>query len=157
MTRVEGVQLPSIMYFMVFSSKTSFFKLQDIFPECFHYREDSPNIEPLACLVEDMGCTVGRNCMETLCKRLYVLFAEICTSSDLILLYFRKRNYTGLGSGVFWPNLEDAKVITMNPTAWERLKNSGNVYRFDPSRDFFLTGMSAPPDEIQKSEDQVLD
>lgn len=151
------VTLPSLMYFVVFSTKTAFFKFDDIFPECSFYRKDSPQIEPLMCLQFDNCCTVGKNCMEVLCRRLYVMFEEVCTQSDLAILYFKKRNFEGLGAGVFWADLERARVITMNPTAWERVKARGNVYQFDPNQDFFLTGSSAPPEEVEETEDQLLD
>lgn len=152
-----NVTLPAILYFVVFSSKTAFFKLQDIFPECFLYREASPQIEPLVCLQENNACTVGKSCMETLCKRLYVLFQEVCAGCDLIILYYKKRNYDGIGAGVFWSNLEQVRVINVNPFAWARIKRHGNIYQFDPSQEFFLTGQAAPPNKIKNFEDQMLD
>lgn len=148
---VGKVDLPKILYFVVFSSKTAFFKLEDIFPECFFYREDSPQIEPLICLREENSCTVGKNCMDVLAKRLYVLFEEVCLNSDLIILYFKKRNVPGLGAGVFDSEFENPKVITMNPHGWNMIKSRGNIYQFDPSQDFFLTGSAPPPEKVEKS------
>ena len=102
MSRLVGkVQLPSIMYFVVFSSKTAFFKFEDIFPECFHYRDQHPQIEPLVCMREDYACTVGKGCLDTLAKRIFILFEEVCANADLIILYYRKRNVQGLGAGLF--------------------------------------------------------
>jgi hypothetical protein len=151
-----SVEIPSIMYFVVFSSKTAFFKLDDIFPECLFYRDKSPQIEPLACLQEDNACTEGRHCMETLSKRIFVMFEEVC-DCDLLILYFKKRNYQGLGAGVFWKDMREPRIITMNPSAWSRIKMHGNVYRFNPGHEFFLSGSSAPPKEVEKSQTPPLD
>ena len=154
---VGKVNLPSILYFVVFSSKTAFFKLQDIFPECFFYRDQSPQIEPLICMREENSCHAGRSCMEVLAKRTYVLFEEVCLDSDIIILYFRKRNVQGLGAGVFDREFQNPRVITMNPSAWNMVKSRGNIYQFDPSQDFFFSGVSAPPKKVEKSEDQLSD
>ena len=158
MTSLVGKdQLASIFYFVIFSSRTSFFKLQDVFPECFYYRDQSPQIEPLVCLQEDRSCTAGKGCMGVLVKRLHALFEEVCFSADMIVLYFRKRNFHGLGAGVFDRGLEAPRVITMNPSAWGMIKDRGNVYQFHPSGDFFLTGSAAPPKEVKKDKDQLLE
>jgi hypothetical protein len=154
---VGKVQLPSILYFVVFSSKTAFFKLENIFPECFLYREQSPQIEPLICLREENSCTVGKNCMDVLAKRLYVLFGEVCLNADLIILYYKKRNILGLGAGVFDRQFQNPQTITMNPSAWNLVKSRGTIYQFDPSQDFFLSGIAPPPEKTEKIEDQLLD
>jgi hypothetical protein len=135
------VKLPSLMYFVLFSNKTAFFKLQDIFPECFIYREDSPQLEPCICLRENV-CHVNKNCMSTLAQRVYALFEEVCTQSDVILLYFKKRNFNCLGAAVFYRNMGsiEPRTITMNPYAWKMIKSRGSIFQFDPSQDFFSTG-----------------
>jgi len=153
----KTVSIPSIMYFVVFSSKTAFFRLKDIFPECSLYIEDHPQIEPLVCLREDNACTVGHNCMGTLVRRLYVLFNEVCKEADVILLYYKLRNSNSLQAGVFDRELRFPRSVTMNPSAWELVKTRGIIYQFDPSSDFFLSGASAPPEKIEKPEDQLLE
>jgi len=132
------------MYLVVISSKTAFFKLQDIFPECFFYRETSPKIEPLICLRENNSCHVGKNCMETLAKRIQTIFTHVVPSSKLVILYFKKRNVNGLGAGIFSSDFNRVRVITMNPTGWNAVKNRGLIYEFSPTKDFFLTGKSEP-------------
>lgn len=134
------------MYFLLMSQKTAFFKLDDIFPECGLYREQHPMIEPMVCLAETAACTVGKNCMETLAKRLKVLYEEVLTDVDLILLYYRKRNLPGIGAAVFWRSFEEPRIITVNPTSWARIKNRGAVYQFTPGPSFFLTGRA--PDAV---------
>lgn len=128
-----------IMYFVVFSSKTAFFRLVDIFPECGLYQEKSPQLEPMVCLTENV-CHVGHSCMDKLARRVHAIFEEVVPSADLLLLYYRKRNYDGLGASIFYRDMSNPRNITMNPYAWERIKRRGKIFEFDPSVDFFLTG-----------------
>ncbi len=148
-----------IMYFVVFSSKTSFFKFEDLLPECFLYREHSPQIEPLVCLYEEHACTVGQNCMEKLATRLKVMFEEVLPKEiDLVLLYYRKRSEPdSLAAGVFWRNLQDFTVYTLNRTAWSLIKGRGQVFQFQPGVSFFVTGRAPPPEEPDSHEEVVLD
>jgi len=148
-----------IMYFVIFSSKTAFFKLEDLLPECFLYREKAPQLEPLICLYEDNACHVGQTCMEKLCTRLKMLFDEVLPPEiDLVLLYFRKRaEPTSLAAGAFWRNLEDFSVYTLNRSAWSIIKGRGQVMQFQPGVSFFLTGRAPPPEEPDSSEEVSLD
>jgi hypothetical protein len=136
----------NIMYFVVFSSKTAFFKLQDIFPECFLYREHAQQIDPLKCLLEDNACHVNHNCMEALAKRIHVLFQEVLPSVDMVITYFKKRGDRSYGAGLFWRDMREPQAITMNPFAWKRVKHRGSVYTFSPNVSFFLSGKAAPPE-----------
>ena len=138
------------MYFVVFSSKTAFFKLQDILPECFLYREQSPQLEPLICLQEDNACHVGKNCMETLVRRLKVMFDSVVPMAKLAILYYPKRGKQGIGAGVFFRNLQDFRVITVNPSAWSQVKRKGSIYQFSPHKEFFLTGKAAPAEKTDQ-------
>jgi len=143
-----------IFYFLVLSTKTAMFKLNDLFPECQLYREKSPQVEPLVCLRDD-SCPVNHSCMLHLVNRLKVLFHEIVPQAELILLYFRKRNTEGLGAGVFWKDFREPRVFTVNPKAWERVKIRGATYQFLPSESFFLTGR-APSPEAQTTPDGLV-
>lgn len=146
-----------MMYFLLMSQRTAFFKLEDLFPECFLYREKHPQIEPAICIAEDAACTVGKNCMETLAKRLKVLFDELLVDTDLILLYYRKRNLPGIGAAIFWRSFEEPRLITVNPTAWEKIKKRGSVYQFTPGPSFFLTGKAPDAVAPQNQDTSVLD
>jgi hypothetical protein len=136
------------IYFLVLNQKTAMFKLEDLFPECSLYREQSPRAEPLVCLAEDNACTVGHNCMESLVRRLKLVFEELLPQAQLILLYFRKRNVPGLGAGVFWRDFREPRVFTVNPRAWERVKRRGVVFQFVPGESFFLTGKAPEPEPV---------
>ena len=137
--------MPKPIYFLTLNRKTALFKLEDLFPECFLYREPSPRVEPLVCLAEDLACTAGHSCMGTLVQRLKVLFGELLPDTQLILLYFKKRNVPGMGAGVFWRDFREPRVFTVNLTAWERVKRRGAVFQFTPGESFFLTGQAADP------------
>lgn len=135
------------MNFVLFCQKTAFFKLDDVFKECSFYLEKAPHAEPLVCLQHD--CHVGHSCMSTLAKRIHVLFQEIVTRSNLIVLYYKKRNVSGIGAALFWEDMREPRIITINPSAWRMIKRRGMIYQFDPAPDFYLTGGSAaPPEEI---------
>jgi hypothetical protein len=146
------------MYFLVFSKKTVFFKLQDLFPECYFHREGAPRVEPLICLKEENVCHVGRNCMETLARRLHMLFGEVFKPEDdkptvdLIVLYFRKRSDDdSIGAGVFWRDFTNLRIITVNKAGWNYVKLRGNIYQFNPSETFFLSGRAPPPVETEEN------
>jgi len=142
-----------MMYFLLMSRKTSLFKLNEIFPECALYREQHPRIEPMVCLQETTACTVGCNCMENLAKRLRVLFEEVLNGVDLVVLYFKKRNLHGMGGLVLWRDFREPRVITVNPTAWNKIKDRGWVYEFTPGPSFFLSGKAsdATPESSQNT------
>ena len=143
-----------MMYFLLMAEKTAFFKFEDIFKECYLYREKAPMVEPLVCLREDNICHVGHNCMENLLRRLHALFDEVVPEAELILLYYAKRNVPGIGAGVFWSDFQTPRVIDVNSGGWEQLKRRSELYKFDPSPSFFLTGKSLEPEE--SSEDKVV-
>lgn len=132
-----------MMYFLLMSRKTALFKFNDLFPECALYIEKHPQIEPTMCLRETAACTVGHNCMETLAKRIKVLFEEVLDGVDLLILYFKKRNMPGMGAAVFWRDFREPRVITMNQGAWNKIKERGWVYQFTPGSSFFLSGQAS--------------
>ena len=138
--------------FLLFCSKTAFFKLDSLFPECKLYREQMPRTDSLMCL--GSSCPGNHNCMETLAKRIFVLFKEIIPQVKLIVLYFRKQGSTSIGAGLFWSDMREPRLITINPSAWEMIKYRGLLYEFTPSPQFFLTGNSAisaqPEDNTKK-------
>lgn len=140
-----------ICYFVLFSTKSAFFKLNDIFPECAFHREHAPQVDSLQCLQEDHSCHVNHNCMATLVHRVHVLFQEVLPSVQVIVLYFRKHGNQRYGAGLFWRDMREPRVIVMNPWAWERIKQRGNVFAFTPTQSFFLTGQSAPPEIASNS------
>jgi len=159
MTVIEPGGPSKLMYFVIFSQRTAFLKLEDVLPECFYLRRESPQLEPLLCLLEDNACHVNQNCMEKLVKRLHVLFEEVMHGIDLILLYYRQRAVVdSIGCGIFWRNLRDFKIATINRSAWAMIKNRGNVFQFQPATEFYLSGAaSAPPEEPESPEEIILD
>ena len=141
------------MYFLTFCGKTAFFKLEEVFPECFLHRKDN-HVEPMYCMIGD--CSVNRNCMETLSKRIFVIFQEVLPFVDLMVLYYKKRNVDSIGGTLFWKDMREPRNITINPYGWNMIKSRGNIYQFNPSSSFFLTGKSADPEEINSTENLSL-
>lgn len=137
------IEQQKIMYFLTFCGKTAFFKLQDIFPECFLYRKDN-QVEPMFCMEGD--CPSNKNCMETLSKRIFVLFQEVIVGADLLILYYKKRNkQNSIGGTLFWKDMREPRNITINPYGWNTIKSRGNAYQFQPTSSFYLTGKSPNP------------
>ena len=146
MSKMVVVQPKELIYFLQLSSKSSFWKVDDVFPECLLYREHAPRIDPLICIKENT-CHVGHNCMEILVKRVHALFDEVVPKYvNLILLYFKKRNTNGIGAGVFWRDFRTPRIITLNPGGWRTVKARGEVFRFTPGESFFLSGRTLPPE-----------
>ena len=143
------------IYFLTFCEQTAFFKLQDIFPECFFHREGTP-IEPMFCMTGD--CPVNHNCMEMLSKRVYVLFQEVLGNVELLIFYYRKRCAPeSIGATLFWRDMREPRNITVNPWAWQRIKARGVVFQFSPPPLFFVTGRTAAPQESSQVENLSLD
>jgi len=140
--------------FLIFCEHTVFFKLDSIFPECYLHRDQMPRTDPLMCLYSN--CPGNKNCMETLAKRIFVLFHEVITQADLIVLYYRKQTSDSLGAGLFWKDMREPRYITMNPSAWDLIKTRGLVFQFTPGPYFFLTGSAPPPKEETESEKSAL-
>jgi len=134
------------IYFVSLNSKTIFFKLQDIFPECYFHREQSPNVEPMLCL--QGSCPTNHNCMETLAKRIFILFQEVLPAAKLIILYYRNKNINRIGGSLFWRDMREPSNISINPWGWESAKNRSIIYKFEPGPQFFITGSAPSPKEI---------
>lgn len=132
------------IYFLSLSNKynsdfTAFFKFQDILPECYFNREGS-GLEVATC-IKNMDCHVNHNCFEILFKRVNILFNEtVVHGTSIILLYFRKVGVPGLGAVVFDRQFDkvEPRWITMNPSAWNKVKNYSEVYSFKTNSEFFL-------------------
>jgi len=140
------------MYFLTFCEKTSFFKLEDIFPECFINREKSSHLQSMTCL--DSVCPENKNCMEMLSKRIYILFNEVLPNAELTILYFKMLGSSRIGGSIFWKNMSEPRNIVINPSAWQRIKAYGIIYEFTPNPVFWMTGI-APPPKIQENPPSV--
>jgi len=143
------------IFFLVFCDQTIFFKLDSIFPECYLYREQMPRTDPLMCLYS--ACPANKNCMETLAKRIFVLFQEVIPQADLIILYYRKQCSSGLGAGLFWKDMSEPRYIIMNPSAWDMIKQRGYVFEFHAGSSFYLSGLASEPEMKLDSEKSELE
>lgn len=143
------------IFFLTFCEQTAFFKLEDIFPECFFHRKDN-QVEPMFCM--QGNCPVNKNCMQALSQRVYVLFEEVLPRADLLILYYRKRNLPhSIGGTLFWRDMREPRNITINPYGWTNIKRRGQVYQFHPPVSFFITGRAEMPQETQAVENLALD
>lgn len=116
--------------------KTLFIKLEFVYPECFFLIEDQPKLFPFICLFS--SCHRNSNCMEKLAKRVKYIF-DVFTEASLLFLYFRYRNDPDRQkAGVFWRDMTEPRLITMNPYAWNKMKEIGIVYEWDLPQDFYM-------------------
>jgi hypothetical protein len=91
--------------------------------------------------------------MNSLCNRVNVIFNEVVPNASVLILYYKKRNVKGMGAGVFWREAREPRVININLYAWEKIKQRGVVYQFQPNVDFFTSGQTESP---KTSDNQIL-
>ncbi len=137
----EAIQDSKLGYTFIVSDKTAFIKLDTLYPECFFYIKDEPQLFPLICLVGD--CHRSQNCMEKLVYRLKYIFDTFPTL-DLIVLYFKYRDSKSIRMGEFWKDFREPKYSIMNPSAFNKFKEIGVVYSF-PMPDSLFIGNTYTP------------
>ena len=77
--------------------------------------------------------------MEKLAKRVKAIFDAFPTAK-LLLLYFKYRDRpNSLRAGVFWRDMSEPRIITMNPGAWEKMKQLGTVYEWNLPMEIMLS------------------
>ena len=80
--------------------------------------------------------------MPTLTKRIHTLFDQVIPYVDMVVLYFKRRNTSGLSAAIFWRDFRDPKIITVNKMAFQKLQKYGQVFEFHPDVGFFLGSSS---------------
>lgn len=114
-----------------------FMKLQDLYPECFFLIEDAVQVFPLRCLQDD-GCPRNQNCMGTIARRVKYVF-DTFEDAHVLLLYFTYPDRPGVHrAGVFSREMDEPRYISFNPYAWEKVKQIGQVYRWELPNELFL-------------------
>lgn len=117
------------MYLLSVHDTTLFAKFEDVYPECFFYIDDEPQLHPLICYLGP--CHRAQNCQEKIAKRVLVIF-EAFPEAQLLLLYFTYRDKPGsYRAGVYWRDMREPRYITFNRAAWEKMKEVGELYEWD--------------------------
>ena len=136
MRQPTGISKSNTGLALIVSKKTAFIKFDTIYPECQFYIEDEPKLHPLICLVGP--CHRGNRCMEKLVKRTKFVF-DVFPEVELLILYFKYRdNPNSIRCGEFWKDYREPKYSTMNPGAWDKFKELGEIFEFDIPDRFFL-------------------
>lgn len=126
------------MYILEVNKKTLFTKFLEVYPECEFLIRDQSNLYPLLCL--QSSCPRAANCMEKLARRVKELF-DAFPQAELLVLYFKYRDAPGkLRAGVFWKDMREPRFITMNPGAWKKFKEIGEVYEWELPSELLLGG-----------------
>lgn len=124
------------MLILAVNEKTLFTKLENIYPECFHLISDLDKLFPLICL--KTSCPRNANCMTTLAKRVKFLFDSF-PLAQLLVLYFKYRDKPkSIRAGLFYKDLREPRLITMNPWGWKYFKEKGEVFEWTMPDALFL-------------------
>lgn len=123
------------MYILEVNEKTLFTKFSNVYDECSFLINDLPKAYQLMCLKTD--CPRNANCMEKLAKRVKAIFDSF-PNAQLLILYYKYRDSKSLKAGVFWREMDEPKLITMNPGAWEKMKELGVIYEWEMPTDLLL-------------------
>src|SRR5438067_346298 len=126
------------MYCLVVNDEhqTIFTKFSDFFCNCEFYIADT-QLHPLICLID--SCHRNQNCADAILKRCRFFFDKF-PKSELILTYFRYRDHPkSIRAGVWFkqlllddaqfnPLIHSPRLITINPSAFEKMKELGKIY-----------------------------
>ena len=119
---------------------TLFAKLDDVFPECGLLIKESDRMERFQCFID--SCHVSANCMERLVRRVKPMFDTFPTV-DLIYLHYRRRSDNRMRAGLFWRDVREPRLLSVNTYAWERMKTYGQVFIYEPPPGFYGIGAEA--------------
>jgi hypothetical protein len=140
------------MYVLEVQDQTIFTKLVDVFPECSVLIKDSPKLHPLFCLKSN--CPRNANCMGKLAHRVKYVFDQ-WPKAQLLILYFSYPDQPGSQrAGLFWRDMREPRYITMNRTAWVKLKKMGTIYKWQMPAELFLK--ATEPGVVQLSSPVTL-
>lgn len=142
------------MYVLEVQEKTIFCKLKDVYPECEHLIMDSQQLYPLRCFRDD-GCPRNSNCQEKLAHRTKFIFDNF-PNAQLLVLYFSYRDRPGsTRAGLFWRDIREPRLITLNRTGWEKMKEIGVVYEWELPNHLFLNPLPTVQTLIRPSATQI--
>lgn len=136
--------------FVVFQKRTVFIPLKYIYPECSVLIDPYQQLFPLFCLRED-GCPANSNCMETLAKRVDYFFTNVVPDAELLIAYFKYRDRSNsIRAGVFDREMQNPRVMTLNPYAFRKFQKEGTTYKWVPPDEFLFMGGSSELIPVKK-------
>jgi hypothetical protein len=106
--------------------------LRYVYPECSKLIEPHPQMYPLKCLRND-GCPANVGCMGILVQRVDYLFSEVMPEAEMLIAYFTYGDTKSLRGAVFYRDLREPRLITMNPSGFRRLQTIGTVGTWVPT------------------------
>ena len=76
--------------------------------------------------------------MEGLAKRVHYLFDNVVFDAELIIAYFKYRDRpNSLRGGVFFRDMLEPQVKTLNPWAFQKFQREGDVFKWVPPKEFY--------------------
>lgn len=136
-----------LVHYFVVQKHSVFMPLRYCYPECLVLIEPHEAVEPLQCFKEE--CPANQNCGELIAKKVYYLFEEVLDDTTVqLILYFKKRNQRyysktqgwvdSLGACVFYKDMREPELITMNRSAFYKLRDQGIKMSWLPSDEFLF-------------------
>lgn len=113
-----------------------FTKFDNVYPECKKLIRGQNKLYPLICLRDT--CHMNNACMETLAMRINLIF-DAFPSAEVLLLYFKYQDTKSLRSGVFWRDMREPRLITINPFSWQTCKDRGDVFEWNLPAEAFVS------------------
>lgn len=125
--------------FFVFQRKNLFIPLRFVYGECFPLIADRPQLSPLQCL--QTTCPVNAGCMDILAKRVNYLFTQVVPAAELLIAYFKYPDRpNSVRAGIFYRDLREPRVMTLNKAAFKKFQNEGIAYTWIPPDEYLLMG-----------------
>lgn len=106
---------------------------------------------PLKCMQDD-SCPKNKNCAESLAKRVHHFFQHVEPDAELMVAYFKYHDKpNSIRAGVFNKDLEEPKLMTVNPYAFRKFQKEGITKQWSPSAEFCGIGGTSIPTIISPS------
>lgn len=119
--------------------RTAFMKLDFVYPECKVLLDRNDKLYPLQCL--RTSCPKNQACMDVLARRVKYLFDNVVPSAGLLILYYTWIDHPSkIRAGVFFPDFREPRQITCRRAMFTRYKNEGDVFAWEPTKEFYLLG-----------------
>ena len=86
--------------------------------------------------------------MEGLAKRVHYFFDNVVFDAELIIAYFKYHDRPqSIRAGIFFRNMDEPRVMTLNPYAFKKFQREGDTYKWFPSTEFYnLNSVLTTPD-----------
>jgi hypothetical protein len=130
------------IHYFVAQGHSLFIPLRNLYPECMVLIEPHERLSPLQCF--KTHCHAMKGCPEVLARMVNYLFTHVCPSAQMIYAYFKYRDRPqSIRAGVFDRDLNEPKVIIVNPWGFRKYQKEGVAFEWHPPDEFLFMGSSS--------------